>query len=136
MKTFEKEFSLKTKLETLDQYIRSILKEKHEKPIKNLIFCFVCMESNSNKTEIYVIDAKTVANIVKTGHSIHLKLPGLKGQKHKNTNMRYLPRGKVFPGIERRKNYKKYLNKSDLVFLKKYSEGWIDKYKEAWHLIG
>ena len=25
MKTFEKEFSLKTKLETLDQYIRSIL---------------------------------------------------------------------------------------------------------------
>jgi len=27
MKTFEKEFSLKTKLETLDQYIRSILKK-------------------------------------------------------------------------------------------------------------
>ena len=27
MKTFEKEFSLKTNLETLDQYIRSILKE-------------------------------------------------------------------------------------------------------------
>ena len=29
MKTFEKKFSLKTKLETLDQYIRSILK-KHD----------------------------------------------------------------------------------------------------------
>ena len=29
MKTFEKEFSLKTKLETLDQFIRSILK-KHD----------------------------------------------------------------------------------------------------------
>ncbi len=29
MKTFEKEFNLKTKLETLDQYIRSILK-KHD----------------------------------------------------------------------------------------------------------
>jgi hypothetical protein len=27
MKTFEKEFSLETKLETLDQYIRSILKK-------------------------------------------------------------------------------------------------------------
>ena len=27
MKTFEKEFSLKTNLETLDQYIRSILNE-------------------------------------------------------------------------------------------------------------
>ena len=27
MKIFEKEFSLKTKLETLDQYIRSILNE-------------------------------------------------------------------------------------------------------------
>ena len=29
MKTFEKEFELKTKLETLDQYIKSILK-KHD----------------------------------------------------------------------------------------------------------
>ena len=29
MKTFEKEFSLKTNLETLDQYIRSIL-NKHD----------------------------------------------------------------------------------------------------------
>ena len=29
MKTFEKEFSLKTKLKTLDQYIRSIL-NKHD----------------------------------------------------------------------------------------------------------
>ena len=29
MKTFEKEFSLKIKLETLDQYIRSIIK-KHD----------------------------------------------------------------------------------------------------------
>ena len=27
MKTFEKEFSLKTKLETLDQYIRSVLEK-------------------------------------------------------------------------------------------------------------
>ena len=27
MKTFEKEFSLKTNLETLDQYIRSVLKK-------------------------------------------------------------------------------------------------------------
>ena len=27
MKTFEKEFSLKTKLETLDKYIRSVLKK-------------------------------------------------------------------------------------------------------------
>jgi predicted HTH transcriptional regulator len=29
MKTFEKEFNIKTKLETLDQYIKSILK-KHD----------------------------------------------------------------------------------------------------------
>ena len=29
MKTFEKQFNIKTKLETLDQYIRSILK-KHD----------------------------------------------------------------------------------------------------------
>ena len=27
------------------------------------------------------------------------------------------------------------LTKSELKFLNKYSEGWLDKYKDAWHLI-
>ena len=36
MKTFEKEFNLKTNLETLDKYIRSILK-KNDPPTKHMM---------------------------------------------------------------------------------------------------
>ena len=114
-----------------------LLKDKHEKPIKNLFFCFVYMEVNSDTTEIYVIDAKTVAHVAKISHQISLKLPGLKGQKRNDSTMRKLYRNcKNISGVERLKNYKEYLNKTELKFLDEYSDGWINKYKNAWQLIG
>jgi len=33
------------------------------------------------------------------------------------------------------KYYEKYLNKEEIKFIKEYSPGWMDKYKDAWHLI-
>ena len=68
-----------------------MLQEKHEKPIKNLIYCLVRLNLNSNNSEIYVIDSKTVATVVKMSHQIWLKIPwALMEGKHKNTNMRRL----------------------------------------------
>ena len=29
----------------------------------------------------------------------------------------------------------KYLNQDEINFIKTHPEGWLDKYKEAWHLI-
>jgi len=117
---------------TLNKRKGWILQEKHETPIKNLVFCFVCMEKDSSETEIYVIDAKTVAYVVKTSHKIWLKLSGLKGQKHNPTSIRHLSPS----GIARLKNLKDYLTKSELEFLNKYSDGWLVRYRDAWHLIG
>ena len=34
------------------------------------------------------------------------------------------------------KNFEEYLNTEEIEFLAKYSEGWLNKYKDAWHLIG
>ena len=113
-----------------------ILQKKHEKVIKNLFFCFVKMETNSDKTEIYIIDSKTVAHVAETSHKIYLKLPGLKGQKHGDSTMRKLYGDYNSIAGLRSKNFKKYLTKSELNFLNKYSEGWLNKYKDAWHLIG
>jgi hypothetical protein len=69
-----------------------LLQEKHENPIKNLIFCFVCMSKDTHASEIFVINSKVVACAISTSHKIWLKLPGLKGQKHNESPMRRLHR--------------------------------------------
>ena len=30
---------------------------------------------------------------------------------------------------------KEYLNKNEITFLEKYSQGWLNEYKNAWHLL-
>ncbi len=57
MKTFEKEFNAKTKLETLDQYIRSILK-KHDP---------------DDEIEIYIqeFDGKKIVNVKMLDRVLH-----------------------------------------------------------------
>ena len=120
---------------TIDKKKSWILSEKHEKPIKNLIYCFVYIESKSSYSEIFIVDSKTVAKAVKTSHLIWLKLPGLKGQKHKGGSMRMFMRD--FSDISglKRKNQSKYLNKDDKKFIEDFSEGWLSKYKDNWSLI-
>jgi hypothetical protein len=112
-----------------------ILNEKHEKIIKNLFFCFVYMSKDSNENEIYVIDSEAVAHSVKNSHRIWLKLPGLKGKKHNDNSMRQLTRDhkNIFAKL---KNYKEYLSKEEIKFIEDHSSGWMNKYKDAWNLIG
>lgn len=112
-----------------------ILQKKHEKIIKNLFFCFVKIDLKSSRSEIFIIDSKTVAHVAKTSHQIYLKLPGLKGQKHKDSSMRKLYRDYNYISGVGSKNFEKYLSKSDMEFLKEFSEGWLDKFKDAWHLL-
>ena len=111
-----------------------LLQEKHEKVIKNLIFCFVCMSKDTHASEIFVINSKVVACAISTSHKIWLKLPGLKGQKHNESSMRALHRD--FSFFTKVKNYKEYLNKEETKFIDEHSIGWMDKYKEAWNFIG
>ena len=33
------------------------------------------------------------------------------------------------------KNFEEYLNTDEIEFLANYSEGWLNKYKDAWNLI-
>jgi len=112
-----------------------ILKEKHETPIKNLVFCFVCMSEKSDKNEIFVINSEVVSYFLKNSHNIWLKLPGSKGQKHNNSSMRQLTRNPLKSIVSKVKNHEQYLNKEEINFFKEYTSGWMDKYKDAWHLI-
>jgi hypothetical protein len=107
-----------------------IMEEKHEIPIENLIFCFVYLENNHNSSEIFVIDSKKVAYIIKNHHKIWLKLPGRNGQPHNPTKMRKLFRN---PFGRMRNNFEDYLTEEDLNFINEHSNGWIDQHKDTWH---
>lgn len=92
-----------------------VMKKKDETPIKNLIFCFVYLEIDSNKTEIYVLDSKTVSKILGFSHRIWLKVPGLKGRKHNDNKMRVLLRNNAVI-VGKVKNFKEYLNSEEIDF--------------------
>ena len=94
------------------------------------------MKSNSKDSEIYVLNSELVANLVKQSHEIWLKLPGLNGKKHQPTSMRHLMRDySKISGLRKIQNKEKFLNKSDIEFIDKYSDGWINEYKDRWDLL-
>ncbi len=111
-----------------------ILSKKHEIPIKNLFFCFVKMNLKNEKSDIFILDANQVAKYVKTTHKIWLKLPGKNGKKHNDTDMRKLDENlqKLY---KLKIDLNNYLDKTEISFIKKYPKGWLENYRNAWHLI-
>ena len=93
------------------------------------------MRNSSSFSEIFVINSETVAKAVKTSHSIWLKLPGLKGQKHQGGSMRMFMRDYSSISGLKNNNQNDYLDYNDQKFISDFSEGWLDKYKDNWNLI-
>ena len=88
----------------------------------------------SDDAEIFIVDSKTVSEIISNGHRIWLKLPNRTGGGHKDTDMRKISR----IGVMREKyieEHKNLLTKKDLSIVNKYKKDWIEKYRDAWHLI-
>lgn len=87
------------------------LSEKHESIVDDdLFYCFV--DLGKDEGVVYVIPSNIVASTIKDDHAKWLSVPGAKGQDHNDTPMRRL----------RTETYTK-------------SEGWMDEFKEAWHLL-
>ncbi len=113
-----------------------ILKDKHELPIKNLVFCFVRLNKDSKETNVFIIDAKKVAYVAKKCHQIWLKIPGKKNQKHNDSSMRKLMSD--YRKTIGRRNYndlKKHLNKDDIDFMENHKKGWMEKYEDNWSIL-
>lgn len=101
------------------------MKAKHEN-IKedNLFYCFVDLPGNFNAApNVYIIPSKVVADVLYKTHRIWLDTPGKNGRAHKQTDMR-----RLLP------DYSKTM-KVNHPTVKKYSSGWLDKYKENWGLL-
>lgn len=99
------------------------MRDKHEKLIENnLYYCFVNLLDEA--PIVYIIPSKIVAEVVSISHKIWLALPGRNGKKHKDNAMR-----RLLP------DYAKAL-KTDNPFTRKYTEGWLPKYRENWEILG
>ena len=113
-----------------------ILKDKHEVPIKNLIFCFVRLNRDSKESNVYIMDSNKVAHLAKKCHEIWLKIPGLKNQKHNDTNMRKMMSDfRKTIGKRKYEDLKDYLNEEDINFMENHSKGWMDKYEDNWSIL-
>ena len=40
-----------------------------------------------------------------------------------------------FKHFKYEKNLQKYLNKKEMKFIENHQDGWLDQYREAWHLL-
>jgi len=115
-----------------------IMQDKHEKPIKDLYYCFVYLNEKLSDTEIFIIDSKNVADFLKLTHSIWLKVPGKNGKKHNDSKMRMLGRGINQDWIRNFDKIEKLLSKQEISFIKKMEKTnnhWIAPFKDAWNLI-
>jgi len=65
---------------------------------------------------VYVIPSRIVAKVVRDSHAEWLSMPGQKGQKHNDTEMRRI-KNDYGPNF------------------KKIKPGWMDKYLEKWELL-
>jgi hypothetical protein len=88
---------------------------KHESiSERDLFYCFVNLDLLA--PTVYVIPSRFVAKVVRDSHAEWLSLPGQKGQKHNDSDMRRIKNdyGPTFKSIK---------------------PGWMNKYLEAWELL-
>ena len=115
---------------------------KHE--IENLIYCLVKIDEKTHETEFFIIDSKIVSFALTISHKIWLKLPSVRKDIKNDSKMRVIKRDykklSPIPTIQRKlrennKDLSEYLSEGELNFLSNYSEGWMEKYKNAWDTI-
>jgi len=92
-----------------------VMSKKHEDMKESdLFYCFVDIgKANPN---VYVIPAKVVAKVCKLSHETWMSLPGAKGQKHNDSDMRKIRNDYKFP-------------------IKGLEAGWMEQYLERWDLV-
>lgn len=98
------------------------MKKKHEQIFSDsLFYCFVDFGKGLPSTPTtFVVPSKVVAETLRTTHMNWLFMPGKNGKMHNDSEMRrFVP------------DYSFYLKQRP----GKYGKGWLEPYREAWHLF-
>jgi hypothetical protein len=96
---------------------------KHETIVSpTLFYCFVDFGNDpSDATQTFILPSATVSEVLRASHAAWLSNPGKNGHIRQNSTMRRLVPDYSYA----------YAPSVPL-----YAFGWLDPYKEAWHLIG
>ncbi len=92
------------------------MKEKHEDiSDQDMFYCFV--ELGGKDSDVFIIPAKKVSQVIKASYKAWLKAPGKKGQAHNETVMRWITSEYPWdvPGLK---------------------QDWMDEYLENWEVLG
>ena len=99
------------------------MKPKHaEISSDNLFYCFVDFgKAIDSSPRMFVLPSKVVAEAIGSSHTSWLSTPGKRGQQRNDSNVR-----RLLPDYGN-----SYLGK-----VNPYPFGWMDKYRDAWQLLG
>lgn len=77
---------------------------------------YVFVDFEPEVPDVFVVPAAVVATVIRQSHEEYLKVPGRDGRPHKDNAMRRLRRAYQVP-------------------VRVALDGWLDDYRNAWHLI-
>jgi hypothetical protein len=94
------------------------MKAKHERMARPLLFyCFVDFGLNHDAPKCWVIPSRIVATHIKKSYDVWMATPGKGGKAHTATEMR-----RLLPDYKQPE-------------LPEMTLGWMDEFRDAWHLI-
>lgn len=99
------------------------MKKKHESiRSARLYYCFVDFgKSPNDRPSVHILPSDRVGEVLEASHQRWLTTPGKKGQARKDGDMR-----RLLP------DYTRIFG----VTSNPYPMGWLDQYRDAWHLLG
>ncbi len=106
------------------------MKAKHETlTAERMFYVFVDVGTDeASPVSFYVLPSRAVADAVRLSHQIWLQTPGVAGRPHGDSDMRrLLPNYPV--------NARMRLSPEQRAFMDTHGPGWMEKYRNAWHLI-
>lgn len=112
------------------------MKEKHEQLVSDSMFYVLVDVGRDEESPVsfFVLPSKVVAHVCKISHENWRELPNSKGGQHGTSEMRRLLPKYELPRYAKKMGYRP--SKRHEAFMKAFGEGWLEQYRNAWHLIG
>ncbi len=111
------------------------MKAKHEELFaQSMFYVFVDVgKDESSPVSFFVLPSSEVAYVCKRSNENRKEVPNQKGEKSGDTDIRRLLPKYGLPAYAKKNAYMP--SKEHQKFLKTYGDGWMEKYRDAWHLI-
>jgi len=107
------------------------MKAKHDTLVaERMFYVFVDVgHDEGSSVSFFVMPSHVVAETCKLSHEIWLQTPGKGGRPHSDSDIR-----RLLPCYPRNEQMK--LSPEQETFMQNHGEGWLEKYRSNWNIIG